>query len=536
MIETVGNLQSGHDFTENGVDPCRIGGRRDNWRDFADCPAAFAASPTKAAISEEARAAVAQMGKTLLADQFSFQARALRISQPSGQPLRWSPIKVLLRRPDRLMISVAGDDGSTKLLYDGRTATLGAETNKYVTVPVPNTIQGISSGDGQAWRRLSAGRLLANNPDKSFLSGVIIGPRDQHGDHRRRAVPTCCSPSGRGSISICWKRMTRPCRIAWSSPIAPSPASRALIASSPTGISRSNHPMPNSLSAAGRRDTGRTEAGQTATPAQGGGANHDRMILGCLSAVFAVSLATEAFSWARFAVRPAAGPIAVRWAARRCAVQPATRRSAVRPAALRLGQGGGGVSAAGGGSLLRRCSSSIIRVRRSRRVWPSARSQAPPRRRPIGRPPIMRRRSWSLRLPAAPTLSPLLLGSTPERWCRSLRMSFSPPETAQHPEFGRHRLGCGEPCTTGRAIGRGLLLSDTSELLTPVHASTRRSRRISVIWTIPLLATRSAGDWPGTRFQSGVPRSRSLSSAAKDCRPASRNSSSRTSCLVQCKA
>ena len=69
-------------------------------------PAAFAASPPKPAISEEARAAVAQMGKTLLADQFSFQARTLRVYvEPSGQPLHIGhTIKVVLRRPDRLMI------------------------------------------------------------------------------------------------------------------------------------------------------------------------------------------------------------------------------------------------------------------------------------------------------------------------------------------------------------------------------------------------------------------------------------------------
>ena len=37
-------------------------------------------------------------------------------------------------------------------------------------------------------------------------------------------------------------------------------------------------------------------------------------------------------------------------------------------------------------------------------------------------------------------------------------------------------------------------MSDTSGLLTPVHASTRRSRRIPVIWTIPLLAI-AIGGW-----------------------------------------
>jgi hypothetical protein len=51
-------------------------------------PAAFAASPQKPAISPEARAAVAQMGKTQLDDQFSLQAGTLRVYvSQATQPL-----------------------------------------------------------------------------------------------------------------------------------------------------------------------------------------------------------------------------------------------------------------------------------------------------------------------------------------------------------------------------------------------------------------------------------------------------------------
>ncbi len=142
-------------------------------------PAAVAASPPKPTISEDASAAVAQMGKTLLADQFSFQARTLRVYvEPSGQPLHVGhTIKVVLRRPDRLMISVVGDDGSTKLFYDGKTAILlGAETNKYVTVPVPNTIQGmLETVMGKLGVDFPLADFLTDNPDKSFLSGVTAG-------------------------------------------------------------------------------------------------------------------------------------------------------------------------------------------------------------------------------------------------------------------------------------------------------------------------------------------------------------------------
>ena len=95
---------------------------------------ARAANPPTPAISDEVRAAVAQMGKTLLADQFSFQVRTLRTyADPKGQPLHIEHlIKVVVSRPDRLLIDVTGDDGSTKLVYDGTTAVLaGIETKKY---------------------------------------------------------------------------------------------------------------------------------------------------------------------------------------------------------------------------------------------------------------------------------------------------------------------------------------------------------------------------------------------------------------------
>jgi hypothetical protein len=105
-----------------------------------------AATPT---ISDEASAAVAQMSKTLLAaNQFSFQAHTIRVyAESSGQPLHIAhTMKVIVRRPDRLKVDVAGDDGSTQLIYDGKTAVVfGVDAKKYATVPVPNTLQGALS-------------------------------------------------------------------------------------------------------------------------------------------------------------------------------------------------------------------------------------------------------------------------------------------------------------------------------------------------------------------------------------------------------
>ena len=81
-------------------------------------PGGRAAAPPKAVISEEASAAVAQMGKTLSADQFSFQARTLRsYADSNGQPLHIAhSVKVTVRRPDRLLIEVM-----PPLLADPRT-------------------------------------------------------------------------------------------------------------------------------------------------------------------------------------------------------------------------------------------------------------------------------------------------------------------------------------------------------------------------------------------------------------------------------
>jgi hypothetical protein len=138
-----------------------------------------AANPPPPAISEEIRTAIAQMGKTLRADQFSFQARTFRTyADPKGQPLHIEHlIKVVVRRPDRLLIDVAGDDGSTKLFYDGKTAVLaGIETKKYAQIPVPNTIQGaVETLVGHLGIDFPLADFLTDAPDKAFLSGVTSG-------------------------------------------------------------------------------------------------------------------------------------------------------------------------------------------------------------------------------------------------------------------------------------------------------------------------------------------------------------------------
>jgi hypothetical protein len=142
-------------------------------------PAGHAASPPKPTISKEASAAIAQMGKSLSADQFSFQVRTLRVyADTNGQPLHIGhSMKVTVRRPDRLRIEVTGDDGSTKLFYDGKTVVLFAvEAKRYSSLPVPNTIQGmLKEVMGHLHVDFPLADFLTDNPDKSFLLGVTSG-------------------------------------------------------------------------------------------------------------------------------------------------------------------------------------------------------------------------------------------------------------------------------------------------------------------------------------------------------------------------
>jgi hypothetical protein len=130
-----------------------------------DLPA-FSASP-KPVISEEASAAMMQMGQTLLAKQFSFQARTLRVyADTDGRFLRvGDELKVLVRRPDRLRADVDGDDGVHQLFYDGKTLVLYSPANKeYLSIPVPDMIEGRSKRRRSALASTFPWRLLPLSP------------------------------------------------------------------------------------------------------------------------------------------------------------------------------------------------------------------------------------------------------------------------------------------------------------------------------------------------------------------------------------
>ncbi len=130
----------------------------------------------KPAINEQISATLAQMGRTLLAEEFSFSARTLRVYiESSGQPLHIGhSMRVLVRRPNRLAADVTGDDGSTRLRYDGRTVSLlGVEAKKYASIPVPDTIQEmLETVMGKFGIELPLADFLTNTPDKTFLAGM----------------------------------------------------------------------------------------------------------------------------------------------------------------------------------------------------------------------------------------------------------------------------------------------------------------------------------------------------------------------------
>ena len=146
----------------------------------ANLPAAPPAKPAKPAFSEEASAALMRMGQTLRAEQFSFQARTIRVyAEPNGEPLHiFHTLKITLHRPNRLLAEVTGDDGSSKLVFDGKNAVIYSATqNKYASIPVPEgTIEGmLKEAVGRLGVDLPLADFLTDAPNKAFLSGVTSG-------------------------------------------------------------------------------------------------------------------------------------------------------------------------------------------------------------------------------------------------------------------------------------------------------------------------------------------------------------------------
>ena len=135
----------------------------------------------KPAISEEASAALMHMGQTLrAAEQFSFQVRTIRVHpDANGYPLHiFHTLKVTVHRPNRLLVDRTGDDGESKLVFDGKTASVYSATEKkYASIPVPEgTIAGmLKEAVGRLGIDFPLADFLTEDPDKAFLTGVTEG-------------------------------------------------------------------------------------------------------------------------------------------------------------------------------------------------------------------------------------------------------------------------------------------------------------------------------------------------------------------------
>jgi len=143
-------------------------------------PAAQPAKQAQPAISADASAALQRMGQTLHAEQMSFQARTIRVyAEPNGEPLHiFHTLKVTMHRPNRLLAEVGGDDGSSKLAFDGKTAIIySAAQNKYATIAVPEgTIAGmLKEAVGRLGVDFPLADFLSDEPGKAFLTGVTSG-------------------------------------------------------------------------------------------------------------------------------------------------------------------------------------------------------------------------------------------------------------------------------------------------------------------------------------------------------------------------
>ena len=143
-----------------------------------DLPA-IAAAPPKPAITQDARSALEQMGTALLAKEFSFRARTIRVYSNQGNVLLHieHDFKVTVRRPDRLLVDGTGDDGPRKLIYDSKTVVFSLDNGKmYASLPVPDTIEHMMQVVmGRFGLDFPLADFLTDAPDKAFLTGVTSG-------------------------------------------------------------------------------------------------------------------------------------------------------------------------------------------------------------------------------------------------------------------------------------------------------------------------------------------------------------------------
>ena len=129
-------------------------------------------SAQQTAIGSDAADALARMGKTLSANRFSFGSRTFRTyAGPKGELLHIThTTKTIYRRPDRPSVSVTGDDGSIKILYDGKVLVLYAEeARQYISLPVAGSIdKALDLLEERTGTDYPLADLLSDDPEKQW--------------------------------------------------------------------------------------------------------------------------------------------------------------------------------------------------------------------------------------------------------------------------------------------------------------------------------------------------------------------------------
>jgi hypothetical protein len=146
-------------------------------------PAAHAQKPPEkreaSTLSAEVNDLLGRMSKTLLAKEFSFEARTLRAyAGTNGELLHIAhKTETVVRRPNKLVVDVTGDDGATKLFYDGTSLIIyGADRKEYASISAPNTLdEMIGVAAASLGLDLPLADFLSSDPKEALLIGVTSG-------------------------------------------------------------------------------------------------------------------------------------------------------------------------------------------------------------------------------------------------------------------------------------------------------------------------------------------------------------------------
>ena len=120
-----------------------------------------------------------RMNKTLLANDFSFESHTLRAyAGPNGELLHIAhQIKTVVRRPDRLLVDATGDDGSTKMFFDGIDLVVySVDGKQYVRIHAPGKIEEmVDVAESRLGVDFPLADFMSSDPQKAFLAGVTTG-------------------------------------------------------------------------------------------------------------------------------------------------------------------------------------------------------------------------------------------------------------------------------------------------------------------------------------------------------------------------